>query len=531
MFRIQSDPIENSTSFTTVHQFVLFALRVIVGWHFLYEGIVKLLDPKWTAAGYLVESRWIFSGVFHWLAESSAILKVVDILNIWGLIFIGLGLFFGFLTRVASLSGALLLLMYYLATPPVPSIIDSGGTEGSYLIVNKNLVELFALTVLAVLPAGRFFSIDGLYAAIRRRTVIAAGENGVESPEKVVSRRVDRRDVLKAFAALPVFGGFVASMVKRHGWKSFEEKRLLEMVGGNVNAITSATMRTARFSDLRDLKGDTPKGTIGGLEISRLIVGGNLISGFAHARDLIYVSPFLKQYFTDEKVIDTLRLCEACGINTAILRTDMDTIRILYKYWKRGGKIQWIAQTYPSKEDHLANTKIALDNGASGAFVQGNLADRFVRTSRMDIIEKTVSYIKSRGVIAGVAGHQLAMPVAVEKAGIEPDFYMKTLHMKNYWSYQIAETPVDVIDNSLDNYWCIDPDETVEYMQKITRPWIAYKVLAAGAISPLDGFRYSFQSGADFACVGMFDFQVIDNANTAQKVLAGFLPRKRPWMA
>ena len=84
-----------------------------------------------------------------------------------------------------------------------------------------------------------------------------------------------------------------------------------------------------------------PRGKIGNVEISRLICGGNLISGFAHSRDLIYVSPLLKHYFTDEKVMDTLELCEEHGINTAILRVDEHTLRIITRYWdERGGKIQ-----------------------------------------------------------------------------------------------------------------------------------------------------------------------------------------------
>ncbi len=107
------------------------------------------------------------------------------------------------------------------------------------------------------------------------------------------------------------------------------------------------------------------------------MIGGNLISGFAHSRDLIYVSTWLKKYFTDEKVIETLWLCEACGINTAIFRCDENTIRILEKYWKRGGKVQWLAQTYPKGED-MTNIKLAIDHGAIGAFVMGNIADKIV---------------------------------------------------------------------------------------------------------------------------------------------------------
>ncbi|MFC1574423.1 hypothetical protein ACFL30_04495, partial [Candidatus Latescibacterota bacterium] len=441
----------------------------------------------------------------------------------------------GCLTRLAGFSGILLLFLYYIVIPPLPSFIGGMHGEGNYLIVNKNLVELIALCVLTFFPTGRFLSIDRLLSHLRKKSIVPADENHA-APASLEDGKppvfsLDRRELIKSLAALPVFGAFVLSVVKRHGWQSFEEKQLMEIVGGKPSAITSATMKSVRFSNLRDLKKPISHGRIGDVNISRLIVGGNLISGFAHARDLIYVSNFLRQYFTDEKVIETLRICEACGINTAILRTDMDTIRILRKYWNRGGTIQWLAQVYPKIEDPLANTKIALDNGAVGAFIQGNIADRMVRSSRIDIIEKTIAYIKSRKVICGVAGHDIAVPAAVEKTGIDPDFYMKTLHCSNYWSHQLANEPVDVIDNKHDNYWCLNPEETIDYMKRIKKPWIAYKVLAAGSIEPKTGFHYTFENGADFACVGMFDFQIIDNVNTASDVLTSNLARVRPWMA
>ena len=526
---------ENSLRINIVQLTVLFILRLAVGWHFLYEGLVKFLDPHWTSAGYLIESRWIFSGLFHWVAETPSVLKIVDLLNVWGLILIGLGLFFGCLTRISGISGIFLLFLYYITIPPLPSYTDGMRAEGNYLIVNKNLVELIALCVLTIFPTDKFLSIDRLFSKIKKKSLVPVEENGIAThrfkDNSLPKITLDRREILKSLVALPVFGAFIISMVRRHGWQSFEEKQLMELVNGKVNAITSATMKTFRFSNLKDLKSQVPHGLIGNVSISRLICGGNLISGFAHARDLIYVSPFLKQYFTDEKVIETLRICEACGINTAILRTDRDTIRVLSKYWKRGGTIQWLAQTYPKEDDPTTNIQIALDNGAIGAFIQGNIADRFVRKNRLDIIEKAIAYIKGRGVIAGIAGHQLEVPISVETSGIDPDFYMKTLHCKDYWSYQLEDQPVDVVDNKFDNYWCINPEETIEYMRLINKPWIAYKILAAGAINPKVGFKYTFENGADFACVGMFDFQIIDNVNTTLDVLSDSLVRRRPWMA
>jgi hypothetical protein len=68
-------------------------------------------------------------------------------------------------------------------------------------------------------------------------------------------------------------------------------------------------------------------------------------------------------------------------------------------------------------------------------------------------------------------------------------------------------------------------------MQEVEKPWIAFKVLAAGAIRPESGFRYAIENGADFICVGMFDFQVEENARLVQKILPQSQNRERAWMA
>jgi thiosulfate dehydrogenase [quinone] large subunit len=140
----------------------LVVLRMMIGWHLLYEGIVKIMNPHWTAAEYLAESKGLFSGLFTWLAADPSRLAAVDFLNKWGLICIGLGLVAGFLTRYATISGIVLLGLYYLCNPAFPSYVYTTPAEGSYLIVNKVLIELAALWVLLVFPTGGIVGLDRL---------------------------------------------------------------------------------------------------------------------------------------------------------------------------------------------------------------------------------------------------------------------------------------------------------------------------------------------------------------------------------
>jgi hypothetical protein len=466
------------------------------------------------------------------MAENPFVLKAVDLLNVWGLLLIGSALILGVFTRFACFTGAFLLGLYYIANPPFGAY-GFGITEGHYLFVNKTLIEMGVLLLLGLFPADALIGIDRLIAWFRTKreseaeTVtqerVPVEENSFEPGFRGMA---SRRELLKNLTVFPVFGGFVLATLKRHGWNSYEEANLSQ-----IDAMSQASMKTVSASSLDDLKALAPKGSIGDVQLSRLICGGNLISGFAHARDLIYVSPLLKSYFNDEKVIETLWLCESSGINTAILRTDDDTIRIMKEYWRRGGKIQWLAQTYPKEEDISGNINRALDTGAMGAFVMGNIADKFVKDGRVDLVEKAVSHIKSQGVIAGCAAHSIKTVKTVEEAGIEADFYMKTLHHTDYWSSRREDQNDDVITNADDNYWEMTPQETIAYMESTSKPWIAYKVLAAGAITPKDGFQYAFENGADFACVGMFDFQIVDNVNTLTELFAAGLNRNRPWYA
>ena len=283
-----------------------------------------------------------------------------------------------------------------------------------------------------------------------------------------------------------------------------------------------------------------PAGKIGNVRISRLICGSNPIIGSAHDRDLIYVAALMRQYFTDRRIMDLWRICEECGVNTMIGPVDSPygfgedpTLRV-YKDYRRkeGGRIQWIAQTYPSAKDLTGSVRKAVDNGAVAAFVQGSIADGWVRLNRIDLLVKAIEFIKSNGLIAGCACHGLEVPTALEKAGVELDFYMKTLHSDNYWSATPkAQRPKEGLPPH-DNMWCTQPEETMEFMKSVKKPWIAFKVLAAGAIHPREGFRFAFQNGADFVNVGMFDFQVRENAILADDILAEISKkgRSRPWM-
>jgi len=143
-------------------QGVLVALRFLMGWYLLYEGLYKLIHPEWSSVAYLANAQGFLSGMAEWMVSNPGVLNTVDVLNTWGLIAIGLGLVLGLFTRGAALAGGALLLLYYLFNPPFIGLAAGGPAEGNYLLVNKTLIEAVALLYIAVTPLSRRFGLDML---------------------------------------------------------------------------------------------------------------------------------------------------------------------------------------------------------------------------------------------------------------------------------------------------------------------------------------------------------------------------------
>ena len=487
-------------------------LRAGIGWHFLYEGLSKLLTPEWTATGFLADSTGFLNGFYHWMASSPALMNVVDLLNIFGLLLIGLGLFFGVLTRYATCAGILLLSLYYFAYPPFGMSLMM-QSEGSLYIINGLFIETLALTVLLFLK-DKGYGLENLLQLFKSTTIKPTQPEG-------------RREAIKNLATLPALGFL--------GWGAMVNRNKYE-----IDAMSGATIKL-EGADISKLKGTLPTGKIGKFEMSRLVLGGNLIGGWAHSRDLAYVSNLFKAYNTEKKVFETLMIAEEAGIDT--INIGFVSNKLMWKYKKlTGSKITVISQVAPNMDtgDLYEQINGAMDLGADIIQIQGNQCDWMVRDNRMDVLDKMMDRIRSQGYVAGLASHSIEALIACEEHGLIPDYYMKTMHHDRYWSAHPREfrVPFEVdgrknLDHNKwhDNCFCLFPEKTVDFVNRTTVPVMGFKILAAGAIPPKDGFRWAFENGADFICVGMFDFQIVDDVNLTIDILNDLPNRQRRWFA
>jgi hypothetical protein len=273
-------------------------------------------------------------------------------------------------------------------------------------------------------------------------------------------------------------------------------------------------------------------GRIGNMEVSRLLLGGNLLTHFTHSRDLKYVYNLAAHYNTDDKIIETMAVAEQHGVNTLVIHTVPHVLDTLRRYrFEMGGKIQWIicptAAVGSDLSEYAKQVQALVDDGVEAIYLWGVHADKLVAEGRGDVIARLVGLVKEHGIPSGVGAHDARVIVECEKNKVDADFYIKTLH---HHKYATGPKPHELTapTTEIPGYWCRDPQEIIEVMATVEKPWIAFKVMAAGAIPPPSAFQYAFNNGADHILAGMFDFEIAEDVRIANDIL-GNVNRTRPW--
>lgn len=321
--------------------------------------------------------------------------------------------------------------------------------------------------------------------------------------------------------------------------RNFMKGSVLSSAGAALGLTGAAAIPAAAAEAKTPItpKETLPMGKLGNLSISRLILGGNIMTAYSHSRDLRYVSALMARYHTPEKILETLRIAEEHGINAVVLPFG-HVSNILNRYRQEvGGKMNFIMFGCPNPADlahELDGFKGGLDKGADIMYIHGDPGYKLIKQGKIDSFKRAVDFVKENGLPCGVSAHYLEVIQACERAKLPVDFYLKTFHTNRYATAPRPGDPgssgSERNDGAYDNSWCRDPKEVADYMKTINKPWIAFKVMAAGAIPPRDGFEHAFSSGADFVLAGMFDWQIEEDVKIAKGAIAS-THRPYPWRA
>ncbi len=237
---------------------------------------------------------------------------------------------------------------------------------------------------------------------------------------------------------------------------------------------------------------------IGDISISRFILGSNPFSGFSHQSPEMNLR--MKRYYTVERIKDTLREAESLGINTLIARTDHHITRLLLEYWDEGGKIRWFGQTSPEIGPPEMCARRAIQAGAKGCHIHGGLMDHLLTQGGLGEVSPIIQIIREAGLLAGIAGHNPEVFRWAEE-NLDVDYYLCSY----YNSARRDERPEHAAEKR-EWFWDEDRSTITELIQKLSKPVIHYKVLAAGRNDPAEALAFAAKSmrPCDAVCVGVY---------------------------
>ena len=337
--------------------------------------------------------------------------------------------------------------------------------------------------------------------------------------EETKQKTISRREMLLGGGSLLALGGAAAYTCGLRGRDA-------------VNVTGPAVPPFDPAKDLADLTHPmTAYGRIGDVRLSRLLLGGNMIGGWAQSRDMGVYNKLVKAYFTDERIFRNFRIAEACGVNTIL--TNPALMRVINRYWREeGGRIKFISDC-GHHDGALAGARVSVENGASLVYLHGGHADNNAIKGNWKFFREYLDGARKLGVPVGIGCHRLATVKFCVEHDCLPDFWMKTVHRTDYPTARLGEdrkTSKDGLGVCDNRFVDTGRQEVFDYMERRPEPWIAFKVLGAGIEHPRDAFPAVYRGGADFACVGMYDYQVVEDVNIANEIFRDGLPaRKRTW--
>jgi len=357
------------------------------------------------------------------------------------------------LSRVAALFGMALMAMFYCCQPPEPFAEAISGADGRFFVVERNFIEAVGLLLIVVLPCWRGFV----------------------------------RTLVPGVAALAAFGGCFWQQYKADAFKK-------------VEAVTSATVKVHEFTALAALKQPiSEKANVGGIEISRLALGGDLFAGRAHARDLIWTDDFMRRYNSGVTLGRTIRYCLHCGIDTVFADCQF-LAPMLAEARAVKGELKFFAGCMDGKE-----AAAAASGGAKAVYLRNEATDAAAKKGDAAKLKELFAALKAAGLPAGVAAEDLETVKFCVANGVVPDFWIIAFHSLEY--------PAARMEQRCNNIWCTDPDVVSAYMKTRNEPWVAMRCLAGGALDPVAAYKFAKDGGATAASIDLLDYRIVETVN------------------
>jgi hypothetical protein len=257
-----------------------------------------------------------------------------------------------------------------------------------------------------------------------------------------------------------------------------------------------------------------PRVEFAGRQVSRMLLGGNPFSGVAHRPEDPDAGRRLREYFTDDKVLETMAIAVGAGINAFHGRGDENVFRWLanFRAWAEAQPdrpvLHWLGQTAPDRyRDGRVEPNIEemAQHGPMAIYIHGNTSDRAYTEGHPEDLKSLVAFIHSLGLPAGIGAHKPEVIKLAEERDFGADFYVLSLR-------HIPQSPNICADEAL----------AAETIRSVPKQFVAIKTLGAGRLEPQGCFRYAAATlkPTDLMTVGMRDYEVLDNVRMASEAFA-----------
>lgn len=278
---------------------------------------------------------------------------------------------------------------------------------------------------------------------------------------------------------------------------------------------------------MKNMNNRLPVADFCGLQLTRLIIGGNPFSGNSHVSHAM--DEQMRDYYTTENIKKALHRCAACGINTVQLRADQHIMRILREFRNEGGQLNWIAQTASEVASFAGNIRqITADPSAVAIYHHGSVTDNLYQAGKTDELKERFKIMRASGLPVGLGTHKPEVIRRCEEEQWDVDFYMACVY--DLARSERISSAITGIANSEEQFCPEDIPVMYETIRQTAKPALVFKIMGAtrrcytpGEVRANFAEAFSNIKPNDCVIVGVYQRdkdQIEENSRFVREVLA-----------